>query len=94
MIQVDIPILLIGFNRPDLIKNNIDNLRQQNVQNLYITIDGPRFGREDDKKKVEEVRQLVRQIDFCPDVKLKLRKENVGAEVNVSEGITWAYWRL
>ena len=88
--KVEIPVLLIGFNRPDLIKKNLENLRKQNVQKLYIAIDGPREGREDDNKKVEEVRQLVRQIDFCPDLKVKLRDKNVGAEVNVSEGIAWA----
>ena len=88
--KVEVPVLLIGFNRPDLIKQNLENLRQQNVQKLYITIDGPREGREDDKKNVEEVRLLVRQIDFCPEVHLRLREENVGAEVNVSEGVAWA----
>lgn len=87
--KVEIPVLLIGFNRPDLIKQNLENLRQQSVQKLYITVDGPREGREDDQKNVEEVRQLVRQIDFCSEVHLKLRDENVGAEVNVSEGIAW-----
>ncbi len=90
MFKVEVPVLLIGFNRPDLMKQNLENLRQQNVQKLYITIDGPREGREDDKRNVEIVRQIVRQVDFCPDMHLKLRDVNVGAEVNVSEGIAWA----
>ena len=49
---VQIPVLLIGFNRPDLIEKNLENLRQQNIRNLYVTIDGPRDGREDDLQKV------------------------------------------
>ena len=89
MFEVKVPVLLIGFNRPDLIKQNLENLRQQKVQKLYITIDGPRNGRSDDVTNVEVVRSLVKGIDFCPEVYLKLREENVGAEVNVSEGITW-----
>ena len=90
MFEVKVPVLLIGFNRPDLIKQNLENLRQQKVQKLYITIDGPRKERSDDAANVEAVRNLVKGIDFCPEVYLKLREENVGAEVNVSEGITWA----
>lgn len=89
MFKVDVPVLLIGFNRPDLIEQNLENLRQQHVQNLYITIDGPRTGRDDDFQKVEEVRSLVKAIDFCPNVHLKIREQNVGCEVNVSEGIAW-----
>lgn len=87
--KVQIPVLLIGFNRPDLIQQNLENLRQQYVQNLYITIDGPREGRVDDATNVEAVRNLVRSIDFCPNVHLKIRDKNVGCEVNVSEGISW-----
>ena len=87
--KVQIPVLLIGFNRPDLIQQNLENLRQQQVQNLYITIDGPREGRIDDATNVEAVRNLVRSIDFCPNVHLKIREKNVGCEVNVSEGISW-----
>ena len=87
--KVQVPVLLIGFNRPDLIQQNLENLRQQQVQNLYITIDGPREGRIDDATNVEAVRNLVRSIDFCPNVHLKIRDKNVGCEVNVSEGISW-----
>ena len=89
MFKVDIPVLLIGFNRPDLIEQNLNNLRQQNVQNLYITIDGPRPERDDDIRNVGEVRKLVEDIDFCPNVHLKIRERNVGCEINVSEGIAW-----
>ena len=89
-VKVEVPVLLIGFNRPDLIKQNIENLRHQHVQKLYITIDGPREGRSDDAANVEAVRNLVKSIDFCSNVHLKIREKNVGCEVNVSEGIAWA----
>lgn len=87
--NVEIPVLLIGFNRPDLIEKNLENLRRQNIRNLYLTIDGPRDGREDDLQKIEQVKDLVKAIDFCPNVHLKIRDKNVGCEVNVSEGIAW-----
>lgn len=88
-LRVDVPVLLIGFNRPDLIEQNLKNLRQQNIQKLYIAIDGPRIHRDDDIDKVNKVRTLVRSIDFCPELHLKIREHNVGCEVNVSEGISW-----
>lgn len=89
MFQVDLPVLLIGFNRPDMIRQSLDNLREQHVQNLYISIDGPRPENDDDVRKVEEVRTLVKGIDFCPKLHLMLREQNVGCEINVSDGINW-----
>lgn len=90
MFQIEVPVLLIGFNRPDLIMQNLNNLREQHVQNLYVTIDGPRPGREDDIQKVKEVRALVNAINFCPNVHINIREHNVGCEINVSDGIAWA----
>lgn len=83
------PILLIGFNRPDIIQQSLNNLGNYAIQKLYVAIDGPRPGNEEDVKNVSQVRQIVKSIDFCPNVKYKISDNNNGAEVTVSSAITW-----
>lgn len=83
------PVLLVGFNRPDIIQKSIENLRQYSPQNLYIAIDGPRAGNEDDVIKVSQVRQIVKSIDFCPNIHYRISQDNHGAEVTVSSAISW-----
>lgn len=87
--QIDVPILIVGFNRPDIIQQNIDNLRQFSIQKLYVAIDGPRVGNDDDQRKVAEVRNIAKKIDFCPNVYFKFSEVNQGAEVTVSSAIGW-----
>lgn len=87
--KIDVPILLIGFNRPDIIEQSVENLSHYALQKLYVAIDGPRASNKDDDKKVAEVREIVRGIDFCPNVYYKISEENHGAEVTVSSAIAW-----
>jgi hypothetical protein len=36
----DVPVLLIGYNRPDFLKDRVDELRKMPIKHLYISIDG------------------------------------------------------
>lgn len=87
--KVKSPILLIGFNRPEVIQRNIENLRQISPHKLYITIDGPRQNNETDKCLVEEVRAIVRNIDFCTDVEYRIHDVNRGGNYTICTGISW-----
>ena len=87
--RIDVPVLLVGFNRPDVIQKSIDNLRQYSLMNLYVALDGPRVGNADDDIKVSQVRQIVKNIDFCPNIHYWISEENHGAEVTISSAISW-----
>lgn len=87
--EVKAPILLIGFNRPEEIRRNIENLRQVSPQKLYITIDGPRIGNESDLHLVEEVRAVVKDIDFCPHIEYRIHETNQGGNYTICTGISW-----
>ena len=86
---IKVPVLLVGFNRPDIIQKSIENLRQYSPQNLYIAIDGPRVGSEDDDIKVTQVRKIVKDIDFCPNIHYRISEVNHGAEATISSAISW-----
>jgi len=49
------PILFIIFNRPDTTQKKVFNaIRQAKPRQLFIAADGPRKGKENEKKNVDE----------------------------------------
>ena len=88
----EIPVLLVGFNRPDLFEQTLECILSITPQKLYISIDGPRKNNIDDLSKIKEIKHIVK-TKIPNDVELYTRyhKNNVGAEVNVSTAISWAF---
>lgn len=85
----DTPLLLIGFNRPDLFVDLIGTLRDLSPTNIYIAIDGPRGGNKDDEVKVERTIASIELIDWCCDIKILKRSSNLGCGRAVSSAISW-----
>lgn len=85
-----IPILIIGFNRPDVIRQTFEYVKAAHPSKLYIAIDGARENRPGEEKLVNEVKQVFDSIDWECEVHKKYNAENKGAEVTVSSAITWA----
>lgn len=91
--KINIPILLIGFNRPDLIKRNLENLSQFSISKMYVTVDGPRSHVQGEKEKVDKVIDLVKGIDFCDCVDYRINEVNKGCEITETSAITWVLER-
>ena len=88
---VSAPILLIGFNRPDYMADQIAAIRFAQPSRVYIAVDGPRENVVDEEKLCQEVRTCERLIDWECDVKTLYRKKNRGCKYGVSEAITWFF---
>ena len=84
-----IPILLVGFNRPDNISKVLDKIRDVKPYKLYVAIDGPRENITNDVPLVEKTISIVSNIDWDCDVYYKFNKQNCGAEVTISSAIRW-----
>lgn len=89
MDKIVVPILLVGFNRPHCIRKVMQQLESVKPENLYISIDAPRDGKEGEAQLVEEVKQIVKNINWDCNVRYRFFERNVGAEENVSSGVTW-----
>ena len=85
------PVLLLNFNRPDLTRGLIENLKLIRPSKIYFAIDGPREGRDDDKKNCSLVDEMRAFIDWDCDVKLSKNKENLGLRRNVKLNIDWFF---
>lgn len=87
--KLTVPVLLIGFNRPDIIRQSLSYIRNAKPQKLYVAIDGPRKDKKGEEKLVNEVKQIVKNIDWPCETKYKFNETNKGAEITISSAIFW-----
>jgi hypothetical protein len=83
------PIALFVYNRPEHTRRTINSLQKNLLaeeSRLYIFSDGPKT--EADKAKVEEVRQLAKEVTGFKSVKVITRKENLGLANSIISGVT------
>lgn len=83
------PVLLIGFNRPDLLAEVIDRVRVARPERVYLAVDGPRADRAGESERVAACQRLVETIDWGAEVSTLFRPENLGCGRAVSGAITW-----
>ena len=87
------PILLLLFNRPDLTKKLILNLKQVKPVKIYINVDGPRKNNKNDLKLCKEViNKIKKEIDWKSKIYLNINKKNLGCRHSVSKAIDWFFY--
>jgi hypothetical protein len=84
------PVLLLAYNRPDLLGDLIDALRPIAPPLVYVAVDGPKAGDDADTARVQATRDAVAGIDWTRDVHTRFRPVNVGLRASVSDAVTWA----
>jgi hypothetical protein len=87
----DTPMLIIAFNRPDLLRDLLQNLKRNNVNNLYIHLDGPRRNSKTDYELVEACYYEILTGDWGDSVKILRQESNLGCKLSVIAAINWAF---
>ena len=85
------PILLIAFNRPEKVRLILNILKVLKPENLFISCDGPRDNNHKDKNLCEEVRLIVKNINWQCKVVYRFSKKNKTCKINVIESINWFF---
>ena len=86
------PILLLLFNRPNLTKKLILNLKKIKPKKIYVNVDGPRYNNEIDAKLCKKVISIVKKnITWKTQLKLNINKRNLGCRYSVSKAISWFF---
>jgi hypothetical protein len=85
------PVLIIGFNRPDLVVSLIDQLRPVQPRRLYLAVDGPRAHVASDFDAVAAVQAVTNHVDWECDVRTNFQEANLGCGPAVSRAISWVF---
>ena len=91
--DMNTPILLITFNRPEHTRRVLGAILAAGPQELYVFQDGARDGNDVDVKKCEEVRQVIAGMVEGTQVKLHqyCSTKNLGCGPGPVTGITWFF---
>lgn len=86
------PILLITFNRPYHVRNVLKEIRKQLPMQLYIFQDGAREGNTLDAERVQEVRDVIKElVDWPCKLYTLYQEKNLGCGLGPSAAITWFF---
>jgi hypothetical protein len=83
------PILIIGFNRPDLFAQVVDQVRLVCPQLIYVAIDGPR--NQKDQDKIEDIKKQVAKMEKWCKVKTKFQDKNLGCKLGPVTAMNWFF---
>lgn len=89
--NVNVPVLLIFFNRPKMIEQVFAKVREAKPIKLFLYQDGPRDNREDDVKNVMACRKVVENIDWDCDVHYLYQEKNYGCDPSEYLAIRWFF---
>lgn len=84
-------VLLLIYQRSDLMEQLIEPLRRVRVARLYIAADGPCSGDLRGSVQCRKAREVVNMIDWPCEVKTLFRRENLGVFEAVSQAIDWFF---
>jgi hypothetical protein len=88
---MDLPILLLIFNRPDNAQRLLDQLRKIQPTQLYIGADGARIHKEGETVLVQKARAIFEQIDWDCTIHTLYRTDNLGCRAAVAGAIDWFF---
>lgn len=83
------PIVILAFNRPDMLKRLLERIQGWAPDSLWIIIDGPRNA--DESILVDQVKAYIEQIEWCSKIYKNYSLENMGCHKRVSSGLSWFF---
>ncbi len=89
--MVKTPVLLIAFNRPELLQKVVDALSVHRLSKLYAFVDNARVGNVDDNNKIEMCKKIIEKINFCDEVITIYPEVNLGCGGGPFYAITTAF---
>ena len=87
------PLLILVYNRPIETKILINALRKIRPKKIFISSDGP-TNNFLDKKKNNEVKNILKQIDWTENIQFNYMKKNYGCKESVSRAINWFFSKV
>lgn len=91
MIENCPPVVIFGFARPDSLKLVFERVRAAKPSCLFLVLDYPREGREDDVEGWKKSKQVFEGVDWSCEVHRNYAMANMGCRDRIESGISWAF---
>jgi hypothetical protein len=88
------PLVLIAFNRPDLLRQQLEIVRHHHKGSIYCVVDGPRTGKVGEAEKVAEVIQLLKGLQPQFEVAFNCAESNMGCYQRIKSGLDWVFSKV
>lgn len=89
--KIDVAVLILFFNRPELLKKVFEQVKIARPSRLYLFQDGAREGREDDVVNVMKCREVVADIDWECEVHTNFCEKNNGCDPSEYLAQKWMF---
>lgn len=85
------PILIIGFNRPEFVRDQIEAISAAKPSQIFIAIDGPRPDHPGEDIKCKETAEQIKRITWPCEISTRIRNENLGCKYGPPDAISWFF---
>lgn len=85
------PILLLGFNRPEMLRAQVTAIAPFRPERIYLAVDGPRPDRSGEAEKCAASAAVLDHPCWPCEVKKLVRFENLGCKRAVEEALDWFF---
>ena len=85
------PVAIFGFARPESLKLVFEKVRTAKPDKLFLILDYPRSGRDDDIVGWNASKKIFEGVDWPCQVMRNYASENMGCRDRIESGITWAF---
>src|SRR3954447_15129302 len=87
--SVDVPLLMIAFNRPEKTQRVFEAVRAAAPRRLYLAADGPRADVPSDVDRCERTRQVLDDVNWPCEAQRLYQPENLGCKRGGGGVIDW-----
>jgi hypothetical protein len=89
--NLETPVALCVFNRPQTTRRVFDRVAQAEPPELYVIADGPRSDVPGDERRVEEVRDIVTAVNWDCELQTNFAETNLGVKERFATGLSWVF---
>lgn len=85
------PVLLLAFNRPAKTQEVFECIRRAQPRKLYVAVDAPREDRPDDVENCNQVKAIVKNVDWSCETHYLFHEKNQGCTMAGKKAWDWFF---
>lgn len=87
----DIPILVLGYRRPQVLVQCLEQIRRSGFGDVYVNIDGPRPEKPEEQDLIAQCHEVVATFDGSLSIRRRFASAHLGLDAGVVNAVTWFY---